>query len=109
MMFRHLEWFALLPVLLLAGWLLPRLSLWRPVRLLLLVLITVTLAQPQWRRLADGVDLWVLLDSSTSAEQPMAKGMQEGKALGDRLSLLETKWEESDYALTKEELLSDNS
>ncbi|MBN8421360.1 MAG: VWA domain-containing protein [Verrucomicrobia bacterium] len=81
MIFRHPEWFALLPVLLLTGWLLPRLSLWRPVRLLLLVLITVTLAQPQWRRLADGVDLWVLLDSSTSAEQPMAKGMQEWEKL----------------------------
>ncbi|MFC5456362.1 VWA domain-containing protein [Prosthecobacter fluviatilis] len=81
MIFRHPEWFALLPVLLLAGRLLPRLSLWRPVRLLLLVLITATLAQPQWRRLADGVDLWVLLDSSVSAEQPMARGMQEWEKL----------------------------
>lgn len=81
MMFRHPEWFALLPVLLLAGWLLPRLSMWRPLRLMMLVLITVTLAQPQWRRLADGVDLWVLLDSSTSAEGPMAKGMPEWEKL----------------------------
>ncbi|WP_395747234.1 VWA domain-containing protein [Prosthecobacter sp.] len=81
MIFRHPEWFALLPVLLLAGWLLPRLSLWRPVRLLLVVLITVTLAQPQWRRLADGVDLWVLLDASVSAEQPMARGLPEWEKL----------------------------
>lgn len=81
MIFRHPEWFALLPVLLLAGWLLPRLSLWRPLRLTLLLLITITLAQPQWRRLADGIDLWVLLDSSVSAEQPMAKGMPEWEKL----------------------------
>jgi poly(A) polymerase len=32
--------------------------------------------------------------------------MEEGKALGDRLRLLETKWEESDYTLTKEQLLA---
>ncbi|WP_395738411.1 VWA domain-containing protein [Prosthecobacter sp.] len=81
MIFRHPEWFALLPVLLLAGWFLPRLSLWRPLRLLLLLLITVALAQPQLRRLADGVDLWVLLDSSTSAEHPMAKGLPEWEKL----------------------------
>jgi hypothetical protein len=81
MIFRHPEWFALLPVLLLAGWFLPRLSLWRPLRLLILVLITVALAQPQLRRLADGIDLWVLLDSSTSAEHPMAKGLPEWEKL----------------------------
>lgn len=81
MIFRHPEWFALLPVVLVAGWLLPRLSLWRPLRLVLLVLITVMLAQPQWRRLADGIDLWVLLDSSTSAEEPMARGMAEWEKL----------------------------
>ncbi len=81
MIFRHPEWFALLPVLLLAGWLMPRLSLWRPLRLITLLLITITLAQPQWRRLADGIDLWVLLDSSVSAEHPMAKGMPEWEKL----------------------------
>lgn len=81
MMLRHPEWLALLPVLLLAGWLLPRLSLWRPLRLVLVVLITLILAQPQWRRLADGIDLWVLLDSSVSAEQAMAKGLPEWEKL----------------------------
>lgn len=81
MILRHPEWLALLPVVLLAGWMLPRLSLWRPLRLLLVVLITLTLAQPQWRRLADGIDLWVLLDSSVSAENPMAKGLPEWEKL----------------------------
>lgn len=95
MIFRHPEWFALLPVLLLAGWMLPRLSIWRPLRLMLAVLITLILAQPQWRRLADGIDLWVLLDSSVSAENPMAKGLPEwekllekGRGSQDRLFFL---------------------
>ncbi|MEZ5387301.1 MAG: vWA domain-containing protein [Prosthecobacter sp.] len=81
MIFRHPEWFALLPIVLLAGWLLPRLSIWRPLRLTLIALITLTLAQPQWQRLADGIDLWVLLDSSVSAEGPMAKGLPEWEKL----------------------------
>lgn len=41
-----------------------------------------------------------------TARDLMAAGMKEGKALGDRLSLLEQKWEESDYTLTKAQLLS---
>lgn len=41
-----------------------------------------------------------------SAKDLMEKGMKEGKALGDKLSLLEIKWEESDYTLTKEQLLN---
>ena len=36
-----------------------------------------------------------------------AQGFAEGKALGDKLKELEEKWEASDYALTKEELLSE--
>ena len=42
-----------------------------------------------------------------SAKDLMAKGMSEGKALGDALAALEKRWEESDYALTKEALLAD--
>jgi poly(A) polymerase len=41
-----------------------------------------------------------------TAKDLMAQGMKEGKALGDRLSLLEMKWEESDYTLTKKDLLA---
>ena len=81
MILRHPEWLALLPILLLLGWMLPRLGLWRPLRIVLLVLITFTLAQPQWRKLEGGIDLWVLLDSSVSAEKPMAKGLPEWEKL----------------------------
>ncbi|TDU68095.1 von Willebrand factor type A domain-containing protein [Prosthecobacter fusiformis] len=81
MILRHPEWLALFPVLLIAGWWMPRLAVWRPLRIFLLGLITLILAQPQWRRLTDGVDLWVLLDSSVSAEKPMAKGLPEWEKL----------------------------
>lgn len=77
MILRNPEWLALIPVLLALGWMLPRLNLWRPLRLVCLCLITLVLARPQWRLLSDGMDLWVLLDSSTSAEKPMAKGLNE--------------------------------
>lgn len=40
-----------------------------------------------------------------SAEDLLARGMQEGKALGDALAALEQRWEESNYTLTKEALL----
>jgi tRNA nucleotidyltransferase/poly(A) polymerase len=41
-----------------------------------------------------------------TAADLMAHGMQEGKALGDRLRALESKWIESDYRLGKEALLA---
>jgi hypothetical protein len=77
MILRNPEWLVLLPVILLASWRLPRLGMWKPLRLGLLVLVCLILARPQWRRLADGVDLWVLVDSSVSAEEPMAKALPE--------------------------------
>ncbi len=42
-----------------------------------------------------------------TAKDLMAKGMVEGKALGDTLAALEQRWEQSDYSLTREALLSD--
>ncbi len=41
-----------------------------------------------------------------TAEDLLARGMAEGKALGDRLRLLENVWEESDYTLSKDALLA---
>ena len=40
-----------------------------------------------------------------TAKDLLARGMSEGKALGEALSALEKKWEESDYTLTREYLL----
>ncbi|SKA79921.1 von Willebrand factor type A domain-containing protein [Prosthecobacter debontii] len=81
MILLHPEWLALFPILLLAGWGWPRLGLFKPLRLLLLGLLTFSLAQPQWQKQAEGVDLWLLLDSSVSAEEPMAKGLPEWEKL----------------------------
>jgi len=95
MILRNPEWLVLLPVMLLAGWWMPRLRIWKGLRLGLLVLVCLILARPQWRRLADGVDLWVLVDSSVSAEEPMAKALPEMEKLleqnrgrNDRLFML---------------------
>ena len=41
-----------------------------------------------------------------TAKDLLARGMIEGKALGEALSALEKKWEESDYTLTREDLLN---
>jgi hypothetical protein len=81
MILRHPEWLALLPILLLAGWMVPRLGVGKLLRIALLALITLALAEPQWRRLQDGIDLWVLLDSSVSAEEPITKGLPEWEKL----------------------------
>ena len=40
-----------------------------------------------------------------TAKDLMARGMKEGKALGEALATLEQRWEESDYTLTREALL----
>lgn len=41
-----------------------------------------------------------------TAKDLLARGMKEGKPLGEALAALEQRWEESDYTLTKEELLA---
>lgn len=41
-----------------------------------------------------------------SAEDLMQRGYEEGKALGDALRKLEQAWEESEYSLSKEQLLT---
>lgn len=40
-----------------------------------------------------------------TAKDLLAKGMKEGRQIGEALGALEQRWEESDYQLTKEELL----
>ena len=67
MRFASPEWFLLLPLLLVAGWFWRGWRLGRPLRVLCLLLVVFLLAQPQWRRSSDGLDLWVLVDRSDSA------------------------------------------
>lgn len=61
------QWFLLLPAFALLGWWLPRLRLWQPLRAACVLLLVLYLVRPEWRRTASGVDLWVLMDRSSSA------------------------------------------
>ena len=93
MIFRSPEWLLLLPVLVLAGWFWKRLELFRPRRLLIIGLLTVLLMRPAMRVGQSGMDLWVLLDRSDSAEALVAADEAEWRTLlekskqskGDRL------------------------
>lgn len=81
MIFRSPEWLAVLPVALALGWLLPRLRLFRPARLMCLALLTLILMRPQAQRYADGLDLYVMLDRSESTEDLIDKGFPEWRQL----------------------------
>lgn len=48
---------------------------------------------------------WQPPEFPIKAQDLMARGMHEGKALGDRLKALEVTWEESGYTLSRETLL----
>lgn len=84
MVFQNPEWLALLPVLALVGWKCPRLRLWRPLRVLCLLLVVGALMRPQVRRLAEGIDLFVLLDRSQSTEGAVDRGWPEWQRLLER-------------------------
>jgi hypothetical protein len=65
------QWFLLLPVfLLLVGWV-PRARLTNPLRAACLLLLVLFLAKPEVRRTASGLDLWVLMDRSASAQETL--------------------------------------
>ena len=75
------EWFFLLPVFLLLGLVWRRLELWRPLRVLLTLIVTILLVDPRVDKQQDALDLWVLLDRSESTEDLIDKGLPEWKKL----------------------------
>ncbi len=81
MRFAAPEWFILLPILVIAGWYWKRLRLWQPLRVLALLLVVLILAEPQFRLLKDGIDLWVLVDRSESAADVVDQNIDEWKRL----------------------------
>ncbi len=81
MSFESPEWFLLLPGVLLLGWLWRDLRLFSPLRLTLLVLATLCLANPRIELQEDSLDLWVLLDRSDSTEDLVDDGLPEWKRL----------------------------
>ena len=84
MIFREPAWLALLPVLILAGWVWRGLQLQRPLRIALLVLAVLLLMRPQWQRFQGGMDLWVLLDRSDSTGTKIDQGLPEWRQLLER-------------------------
>lgn len=80
-MFSSPQWFLLLPVFAVIGWYFRRLELWRPRRIILLSLLTLILVDPRIKRLKDGLDLWVLIDRSASAETLVDQNIDEWRRL----------------------------
>ncbi|BDS06403.1 VWA domain-containing protein [Oceaniferula spumae] len=81
MTFSAPEWFFLLPVFILLGLVWRSLRLWQPLRALLLITVTVLLADPHIDRQQNALDLWVMLDRSESTEDLVDKGLPEWKKL----------------------------
>ncbi|MEM7143702.1 MAG: VWA domain-containing protein [Verrucomicrobiota bacterium] len=81
MILKSPEWLILIPLLATLAWFLPNLQLWRPLRALILILAVLILSEPQLRRLSKGMDLWVLVDRSASAEEMVVQNIDEWKQL----------------------------
>ena len=79
------------------GWWVPRIELWRPLRLLWLALLLLLLCDPRVVLKKGGIDLWVLFDRSLSAQSLVEAGEQEWRSIleqsrpgdGDRLHFLD--------------------
>lgn len=84
MRFLHPEWFLLIPLLAAAGWYWRGMGLHRPLRILCVLLVATVLAQPQIRRQSDGLDLWVLVDQSDSANDLLAPKLAEWETILDK-------------------------
>ncbi len=96
MQFTQPAWFMLLPILLVAGLYWRQLRLLSPLRFLIMALLVTALAGPQIRALEKGLDLYVLVDRSNSAEDSMApiqkewlQLIREGQGPADNLRLID--------------------
>lgn len=81
MSFSAPEWFFLIPVFILLGIVWRSLQLWRPLRILLVITLTILLVDPRIDREQDALDLWVMLDRSESTEDLVDKGLPEWQKL----------------------------
>ncbi len=80
-MFLHPEFFLLIPALALVGWFWRSLRLHSPLRMVILLLAVVALAEPVLHRQQNSLDLHVLLDRSDSTEDLIDKGLPEWQRL----------------------------
>ena len=78
------EWLILLPLLVFAAWKWPGLRLRSPLRAICALLLLAILTQPQVRRLAGGLDLWVLVDRSVSVADKLEPQLPEWQKLLER-------------------------
>ncbi len=86
------QWFLLLPVLVVLSWWVSRARLWQPLRAVGWLLLVLFLARPEVRRTAAGLDVWVLLDRSDSAQEAleprraeMEKLLENNRGADDRI------------------------
>jgi len=79
--FERPEFLLLFPALLVLGLIWKRLRLFQPLRLLILAVLTILLADPRIDRNQKALDIWVLLDRSDSTEDLIDKGLPEWKEL----------------------------
>jgi uncharacterized membrane protein len=80
--FAAISWLIFLPLLVLA--VVRFRALRKPLRVTCLALLLLVLIEPQVRRLADGLDLWVLVDGSASAFDALAPRLGEIETLLNR-------------------------
>ena len=78
------QFLLLIPLLIVLGWFVRRFALWKPVRALLLLLLILALCDPLVRLRNGGIDLWVLLDRSSSAEELVSPNVEEWRSLLER-------------------------
>lgn len=75
------EWVLLVAVFALLGWQVKALELWRPWRVVLCALLVLLLMDLQLERLQRGLDLWVLVDRSASANDAVEAGLVEWESI----------------------------
>lgn len=84
MSFAAPQFLILIPVLAILGWIFRKTEIWRPLRLLLLGLLVAALCDPHILLKRGGMDLWVLLDRSLSANEMVEAGEHEWRSLLER-------------------------
>ncbi len=79
--FSQPEWLLLIPAFVFIGWIHRGLRLWRPLRILCLSLLTLILVNPYMQQHRPGLDLWVLVDRSDSAQPILSSNLEEWQQL----------------------------
>ena len=71
------QWFYIIPAFLLLGLVWKRAQIFKPLRIIAILLASLILVQPTFQKQQDSLDLWVLLDRSESTEGLIGRNIQE--------------------------------